>query len=81
MHNRSQGFSGPSFSAAPVPYSTSLDDYYLASSRASSMPFAFDDPGIDQLFDAPNVHGSYDSSFAAQEVDENASIKSGASAL
>lgn len=45
------------------------------------MPFAFDDHGIDQLFDAPNVHGSYDSSFAAQEVDDNASPQSGTSAL
>jgi hypothetical protein len=81
MHNRSQVFSGPSFSAAPVPYSASLDDYYLGSSRTSSMPFAFDDHGIDQLFDAPNVHGSYDSSFAAQEVDDNASPQSGTSAL
>ena len=37
------------------------------------------DQGLD--YNAPNVHGSYDSSFAAQEVDDNASPQSGTSAL
>ena len=41
------------------------------------MPFAFEDHGIDQLYDAPNAN----SSFNAQEVDDNALLHSATSGL
>jgi hypothetical protein len=88
MHNRSQSSSGPNFSPAPIPYSASLDEFFMNSLQARQAAFMFEDNPGDNGFDALNVHSSEaHHSYAAalntpfmpspNEVDDSVSLQSG----
>jgi len=85
MHNRSQVSLGPSFSAAPVPYSTSLDEDFMNSHQSRLPHFLFEDNAGDRASQMPNGHSSMaancygvmlNSSFNAPEFDDSTSFKS-----
>jgi hypothetical protein len=86
MHSRSQSSSGPNFSAAPMLYSTPLDESFMNSLPARQAPFMFEDRHIDHDYDAFNAHitpipNSYEaatsSAFAPLEADDSVSLQSG----
>jgi hypothetical protein len=85
MHSRSQLSAGPSFSAAPMPYSSPLDEFFDRADQSMLAPFSFDDVGH-QAFSARNSGASYapnsfgpgpNSAFVAPELDDCLSLQSG----
>jgi hypothetical protein len=88
MHSRSQISSGPSYSAAPTPYSASLDDYFMTSDHVRPASFSYEDHAGDRVFDAPiahvyhgaNTYGAmFNTALTAAELDECSSLHSGLS--
>ena len=84
MHNRSQLSLGPSFSAAPVPYSASLDEDFLSPNEGRLPQFLFEDNTVNHASRMSNSHPSMpahsygvNASFGAPEFDDSASFKSG----
>ena len=88
MHSRSQSSSGPNFSPAPIPYSASLDEFFMNSLQARQAAFMFEDNPGEHAYDALNAHSSQaDHSYAAalnatfmpspNEVDDSVSLQSG----
>lgn len=86
MHNRSQISAGPSFSAAPMTYSASLDEYFAHADPVTLAPYSYEDSVGDNLFNAPSNQVTYarnsfeptlNSAFVAPELDDCASLHSG----
>lgn len=86
MHSRSQLSQGPSFSAAPILYSASLDEDFMNPNQGRLPHFLFEDNASDQSSHMSNARASMaansygvmlNSSFNPPEFDDSVSFKSG----
>jgi hypothetical protein len=69
-----------------MPYSASLDEFFVHNDQTSLAPFSFEDNIGDQMFNGSNTHASYapnsfrpglNSTFVAPELDDCISLQSG----